>query len=71
MATAWIVGVLVFRLNVGFSAFTAVTILTLVRAIDDAVAVRRMPWRVIVMVCGVTVLIGLLETTGGMDLFTF
>jgi di/tricarboxylate transporter len=29
-----------------------------------------MPWGVIVMVCGVTVLIGLLEATGGMELFT-
>jgi di/tricarboxylate transporter len=29
-----------------------------------------MPWAVIVMVCGVTVLISLLEKTGGMELFT-
>ena len=29
-----------------------------------------MPWGVIVMVCGVTVLTALLETTGGIDLFT-
>jgi di/tricarboxylate transporter len=70
IATAWIIGVLVFRLNVGFSAFAAVTLLAVIRAADDAAAVRKMPWRVIVMVCGVTVLIGLLETTGGMDLFT-
>ena len=29
-----------------------------------------MPWSVIVMVCGVTVLTSLLEKTGGIDLFT-
>jgi di/tricarboxylate transporter len=29
-----------------------------------------MPWRVIMMVCGVTVLISLLDKTGGLDLFT-
>ncbi|HEY3045056.1 MAG TPA: hypothetical protein VGJ39_13575, partial [Vicinamibacterales bacterium] len=33
-------------------------------------AVRRMPWSVIVMMSGVTVLIALLEKTGGLDLFT-
>ena len=39
-------------------------------AVDDAVAIRRMPWSVILMVCGVTVLISLLNLTGGMELFT-
>ena len=29
-----------------------------------------MPWRVIMMVCGVTVLISVLDKTGGLDLFT-
>ena len=29
-----------------------------------------MPWGVILMVCGVTVLTALLEQTGGIDLFT-
>ena len=29
-----------------------------------------MPWRVIMMVCGVTVLISVLDATGGLDLFT-
>ena len=29
-----------------------------------------MPWGIIMMVCGVSVLIGVLEKTGGMDLFT-
>jgi di/tricarboxylate transporter len=29
-----------------------------------------MPWAVVIMVCGVTVLIGVMERTQGMDLFT-
>jgi len=37
---------------------------------DESVAVRRIPWSVIMMVCGVSVLIAVLEKTGGMDLFT-
>jgi di/tricarboxylate transporter len=45
-------------------------VLTLVRAADDHHAIREMPWGTIVMVSGVTVLIGLLEQTGGMEIFT-
>ena len=39
------------------------------RAADDREAIKRMPWNVIVMVCGMTVLIALLEKTQGIDLF--
>jgi di/tricarboxylate transporter len=43
-------------------------ILVLARAGDDGEAIKRMPWRVIVMVCGVTVLIALMERAQGVDL---
>jgi di/tricarboxylate transporter len=66
---AWIVGVVGFKLSVGMAAFAAASILVLARMADEPAAVRRVPWGVIVMVCGVTVLIALLERTGGMDLF--
>lgn len=66
----WIVGVVGFRLSVGMAAFAAASVLVLVRAGDELAAMRRIPWGVIIMVCGVTVLIALLEQTGGMDLFT-
>jgi len=67
---AWIVGVVAFKLNVGLAAFAAASVIVLARASDETASVRRIPWGVIVMVCGVTVLIALLEKTGGMDLFT-
>ena len=38
-------------------------------ALDSSV-LKSVPWAVIVMVCGVSVFIGVLEKTGGMDLFT-
>jgi Na+/H+ antiporter NhaD/arsenite permease-like protein len=66
----WIVGVVGFKLNVGMAAFAAAAALVLARIADEQSAVRRVPWGVIVMVCGVTVLIALLERTGGMELFT-
>ncbi len=70
VVAAWIVGVLLFKISLGPSAFAAAVILIGAGAVDDAVAIRRMPWSVILMVCGVTVLISLLNLTGGMELFT-
>ena len=67
---AWIAGVLAFDLSLGFSAFAASTLLLLARTGDETAAVRRVPWGIIMMVCGVTVLIGVLDKTGGMELFT-
>ncbi|MFN7926336.1 MAG: SLC13 family permease [Blastocatellia bacterium] len=66
----WIVGVLGFKLNVGLSAFAAVTLLVLLQTTDESQAMKRVPWSVIVMVSGVSVLIALLEKTGGMEQFT-
>jgi len=70
LIAAWIVGVLVFGMDVGMGAFVAAAILTLSRAADEEQAIRGLPWGTILMVSGVTVLIALLEETGGMDLFT-
>jgi Na+/H+ antiporter NhaD/arsenite permease-like protein len=65
-----ILGVVFFKFNIGMAAFAGAVLLALVRAADDGEAIKRMPWSTIIMVCGVTVLIGLLEKTGGMKLFT-
>ncbi|MFQ5929662.1 MAG: SLC13 family permease [Acidobacteriota bacterium] len=65
-----IVGVIFFDVNVGMGAFAGAVLLILLRITDEVAAVRAMPWGPILMVCGVTVLIGLLEKTGGLDLFT-
>jgi Na+/H+ antiporter NhaD/arsenite permease-like protein len=56
--------------HIGMAAFAGAVLLSLVRAADDGDAIKVMPWGTILMVCGVTVLIGLLEKTGGMELFT-
>jgi Na+/H+ antiporter NhaD/arsenite permease-like protein len=68
--TVLVVGVLFFGVNVGMGAFLGAVILAVAGAADHKEAVRRMPWSVIMMVSGVTVLIALLEKTGGLDLFT-
>ena len=65
-----LVGVILFGINVGLGAFAAAIVLSLLKAGDELKAVEAMPWRVIMMVCGVTVLISVLDETGGLDLFT-
>ncbi|HET7696939.1 MAG TPA: SLC13 family permease [Vicinamibacterales bacterium] len=70
LIAAWIAGVIALNLHLGLSAFAAAAIILLTTRSDESAAVKRMPWSIIMMVCGVSVLIALLEKTGGMDLFT-
>jgi di/tricarboxylate transporter len=65
-----IVGVAGFRMNVGMTALALAAGLTLARAVDEKKAIQAMPWNVILMVTGVTVLVSILEKTKGMELFT-
>jgi di/tricarboxylate transporter len=67
---AVIASVLFLAANIGMAAFAGAVVLAASRVADHEQAVRRMPWTPIVMVSGVTVLIALLEKTGGLDLFT-
>jgi di/tricarboxylate transporter len=70
MIAVLILGVIFGGFNIGMAAFTGAVLLSLLRAADDGEAIKRMPWGTILMVCGVTVLIGLLQTTGGMEIFS-
>ena len=65
-----LVAVIGFEFEVGMTALTAATILTFARAADEKEAIHAMPWGVILMVTGVTVLITLMERTQGLALFT-
>jgi Na+/H+ antiporter NhaD/arsenite permease-like protein len=65
-----IVSVVVFKVDVGMGAFLGATLLTALHLADHKESIKRVPWSVIVMVCGVTVLISILEKTQGLDLFT-
>jgi di/tricarboxylate transporter len=56
--------------NIGMAAFAGAVVLATVRVADHEQAIRKMPWYPIIMVSGVTILISLLEKTGGLDLFT-
>jgi Na+/H+ antiporter NhaD/arsenite permease-like protein len=66
----WVISVVVYKMNPGLAGFFAAAILILAGAVEDGPAIGSIPWAVIIMVCGVSVLIGVLEKTGGLDLFT-
>jgi di/tricarboxylate transporter len=68
VVAALITSVIFLQVNVGMGAFVAASVLVLSRAADDRDAIKRMPWNVIVMVSGVTVLIALLEKAQGIEL---
>ena len=70
MLTALVLSVIWFRAHVGLAALTGAAMLSLLKAADEKDAIKRMPWSVILMVCGVTVLIGVLAAQRGIELFT-
>jgi di/tricarboxylate transporter len=67
---ALIVTVAGLGLNVGMMAIIIATALILLRTVDEGKAIQRMPWGVILMVTGVTVLIVMMQETEGMALIT-
>jgi len=67
---ALIASVILFRINVGMGAFVGAMILPILGAADHVEAIRRMPWNVIVMVTGVTVLVSIMEKTQCIQLFS-
>jgi Na+/H+ antiporter NhaD/arsenite permease-like protein len=64
-----IVGAIFFQVHIGLGAFAAAVLLTSIRAADERKSIELIPWSVILMVCGVTVLTSLLDKTGGLDRF--
>lgn len=66
----WIAGVVFLGMPIGLSAFAAAAAIIILRAGEEGTAIKRMPWSAIVMVCGMTMLVTLVEKSGGMDVFT-
>ena len=62
-----VVGVIAFKLDVGMMSFIIGTTYILFNIADDGEAVKAMPWGVIVMVCGMSVLINVMDKAGGLN----
>lgn len=65
-----VIGVAGFKMNVGMVALIVATLLILLKTVEEHKAIQRMPWGVILMVTGVTVLVAMVEKAGGLELFT-
>jgi di/tricarboxylate transporter len=64
-----IMGAVFFKVDIGMAGFMIGALLSLFRCVDEGKAIKAMPWGTILMVTGVTVLVQLMSTVGGMDLF--
>jgi di/tricarboxylate transporter len=65
-----IVGAVFLGIHIGLASLAAATLLLLAGAGDERAALKEMPWSVILMVCGMSVLVTLCEKTGGLDIFS-
>jgi di/tricarboxylate transporter len=59
------VAVVRFNADVGMTALAGAVVLIVFRLADESRAIRSVPWGVILMVCGVSTLVAVLEHTGG------
>ncbi len=59
------------KIEVGAVALGAAVFLSILQISDEEQVLRELPWGTILMVCGMTCLMGILERTGGIDLFTW
>ena len=66
----WILAVTGFDAPIGLSAFAAAALVVVLRAADETRSIKAMPWAAIVMVSGMTMLVTLVERTGGLQMFT-
>ena len=69
ITVAWIVCVIVFRWPLGWPAFAAAGLLLLLRLAAPVQAVRKMPWKVILLVVSISTAVGFLERAGGLRWF--
>lgn len=67
---ALIVVVVGLRYDVGLVAFTLSLLLILCEAVDEKSAVKLIPWNVLILICGVSVLMSVTSLLGGIDLLS-
>lgn len=69
VVAAVLLGVVLTGTNIGSAATAGAALLFLARAADERESFAKIPWSVIVMVCGVSTLAGIVERAGGTQRF--
>lgn len=62
------IGVLWLKADVGLLALTLASILGLFHAADQRSALEKLPWQAVMMVCGVSTLVGVAAHAGGLNI---
>jgi di/tricarboxylate transporter len=69
VTAAWILGVLLLGLPLGWTAFAAAAILLALRLAGVRAVIRHMPWRMIALVVSISTVVAFVERAGGLTWF--
>lgn len=67
---ALVVAVVGFQYDVGLVAFTLSVVLLLLGVVNEKAALKLVPWSVLLLICGVSILMGVTKVMGGIDLLS-
>ena len=59
-----------FQMNTGLTAFVMASILVLLKCADEKKAIKGIPWGTLVFICGVGVLVAVIDMMGGIDMIS-
>ena len=59
-----------FQMNTGLIAFVMAAILVLLQCADEKQAIKGVPWGTLMFICGVGVLVSIIDMMGGIDLIS-
>ena len=59
-----------FQMNTGLTAFVMAAILVLLGCADEKKAIKGIPWGTLVFICGVGVLVSVIDMMGGIDMIS-
>lgn len=64
----FIIGAIIFQFHIGLWALTVGIVLCFLKAGDEGDVIKSIPWPIVLLLCGVTLLIQVMQLTGGIDL---
>lgn len=70
VVTIVISAILFFKLDLGLAAFTGAAILLILKAADEKEAVAGVAWVTLLLICGVSILVNVIQLSGGIDLLS-
>lgn len=65
-----ITGILFFKLDLGLTAFTGAAVLLILKAANEEEAVANIAWVTLLLISGVSLLVNVIETSGGIALLS-